>query len=122
MQFSAIYLLVPLMAILLVTAQAVWGTAIKQQHLLKGSASEIFTNLITSPRIWLGAIIYICATGVYFLLLSKVKFFSVQISMTAISIIFSTILAAILFHEKITPLNLLGMAAVLVALPCVLAK
>jgi len=116
------YLLVPLMALLLVTAQAVWGTAIKQHHVLEGSASRILTNLITSPRIWLGAFIYVCATAVYFVLLSKVKFFSVQVSMTAISIIFSTILAALLFHERITPLNIAGMLAVLIGLPLVLAR
>jgi drug/metabolite transporter (DMT)-like permease len=116
------FLLVPLMALLLVTAQATWGTAIKKQHLLEGSASKIFSNLITSPRIWIGIAIYVLATGVYFLLLSKAKFFSVQVSMTAISIIFSTLLAAIIFNERITPLNLAGMVVVLAGLPLVLSR
>jgi uncharacterized membrane protein len=116
------YLLVPVMALLLVTAQAVWGTAIKKQHVLEGSAGKIAGNLIINPRIWIGIFIYIAATGVYFLLLSKAKFFSVQVSMTAISIIFSTILASIIFDEKITSPNLVGMLLVLIALPLVLAR
>jgi drug/metabolite transporter (DMT)-like permease len=116
------YLLVPLMALLLVTAQATWGTAIKKQHILEGSASKIVTNLLTSPRIWIGILIYILATGVYFLLLSKAKFFSIQVSMTALSIIFSTILAAILFNEKISALNIIGAALVLFGLVFVLGK
>jgi uncharacterized membrane protein len=116
------YLLVPLMALLLVTAQATWGTAIKQKHVLDGSAGKIFTNLVTSPRIWIGVIIYILATGVYFLLLSKAKFFSIQVSMTALSIIFSTALAAILFNEHISAVNIVGAALVLFGLIFVLAK
>lgn len=110
------------MALLLVSAQAIWGTAIKKHHVLQGSASKIVGNLISSPRIWIGALIYIAATGVYFLLLSKAKFFSVQVSMTAISIIFSTVLAAVLFHERISPLNALGAVLVLVGVALVLSR
>jgi drug/metabolite transporter (DMT)-like permease len=119
---SLTFLLVPLMAGLLVTAQATWGTAIKKQHVLQGSTAKIFNNLITNPRIWIGIIIYVIATGVYFLLLSKAKFFSVQVSMTALSIIFSTALAAILFSEKITIANIFGAFLVLLGLVFVLAK
>ena len=118
-----IYLLVPLMAILLVSAQAIWGTAIKNQKVLEGDGFiNIATNLITSPRIWIGGFIYIAATIVYFIMLSRIKFFSVQISMTAASILFSTALAVLLFNEKLSLLNIMGMVLVLVALPLVLAK
>jgi len=110
------------MALLLVTAQAIWGSAIKKQHVLEGPASKIFTNLVTSPRIWIGIIVYIAATGVYFMLLSRAKFFSVQVSMTALSIIFSTILAAALFNEKISLINVVGAGVVLLGLAFVLAK
>ena len=119
---SAVYLLVPLMASLLVIAQATWGTAIKKQHILEGSFGKIFNNLVSSPRIWIGLCIYVVATGVYFLLLSKAKFFSVQVSMTALSIIFSTVLAYIIFDEKISALNIFGTALVLVGLFFVLAR
>lgn len=122
MGYSVNYLLIPLMALLLVTAQAIWGTAIKKQNLLQGSAQTVFTNLLTSPRIWMGILLYACATGVYFLLLSKVRFFAVQVSMTAIAILLSTLLAAILFKEHLSPLNIAGMLLVLIGLPLVLAR
>lgn len=114
--------LVPIMAGLLVLAQATWGTAIKKQHVLQGSASKILSNLVTSPRIWLGIIIYICATAVYFVLLSRIKFFSVQLSMTALSIIFSTALAHYLFHEHISLINVVGGCMVLAGVGLVLAR
>lgn len=116
------HLLVPVVALLLVTAQAMWGTAIKSRHLLEGSAGKILLNLITSPRIWTGVLLYIAATGVYFTLLSRARFFSVQISMTAVAILLSTLLAAVLFHEKISAVNLAGMLLVLIGLALVLAR
>ncbi len=115
-------LLIPLLSALLVTAQAIWGTAIKQHHLMEGSAGKILNNLITSPRIWAGGIIYVIATGIYFVLLSKNKFFSVQVTMTALAIIFSTALAAIIFHEKLSAYNLVGAGLVMLGLVFVLAK
>jgi drug/metabolite transporter (DMT)-like permease len=114
------YLLVPLLALLLVTAQAVWGSAIKNEHLIQGSPAQIGSNLITNYRIWVGAIIYIIATLIYFFLLSRNKFFSVQITMLSLSVVFSTLLASILFHERIGLLNLVGIIVVLIGLTLVL--
>lgn len=116
------YLLVPVMAMLLASAQAMWNSAIKNQHLLQAKASSAFTNVLSSPRMWLGAFLYIVATVVYFILLSKNKFFSVQVSMTAVAIIFSTVLAAVVFNEKISLVNAVGMLVVLTGLTLVLAK
>lgn len=115
-------MLVPVVALLLVTAQATWGTAIKTQRLLEGSPLNIMVNIATSPRMWIGVFLYIAATGVYFTLLSKARFFSVQISMTAVAILMSTVLAATLFHEKLSVLNLFGMVLVLVGLALVIAR
>lgn len=120
MNSGPIYLLIPVLAILLVSAQAVWVSAIRNQHLIEGSARQIAINIISSSMIWMGALIYIFATLIYFVLLSRVKFFSVQISMMSISIIFSTFLAYFLLHEKISVINVLGMVIVLIGLYFVL--
>jgi drug/metabolite transporter (DMT)-like permease len=119
---TASYLLIPLMAFLLVSAQAFWNSAIKGHQLLKGSASTVFSNLISSPKIWAGVLLYIATTAVYFILLSKTKFFTVQVTMTALSIIFSTLMAALFFHEKISLINVAGMLVVLMGLPLVLSR
>lgn len=115
-------MLVPVVALLLVSAQAIWGTAIKSHRVLEGSVGNIVVNLFTSPHIWVGILLYIAATGAYFALLSKARFFSVQISVTATAVILSTLLAALLFHEKISALNICGMALVLTGLAFVLAR
>lgn len=118
----ATHMLVPVVALLLVTAQASWGTAIKNQRLLEGTPFNIIINIATSPRIWIGVLLYVAATGVYFTVLSKARFFSVQISMTAIAILLSSILAATLFHEKLSVLNVFGMVLVVIGLALVLAR
>lgn len=112
----AIYLLVPLMAGLLVSAQAMWGIAIKHNNLISGGLAQSLVNLITSPRIWLGAILYGLATLVYFMMLSRGKFFVIQISMAGVATILSTILASVIFGESISPSNILGMFLVILGL------
>lgn len=114
--------LASVIALLLVSAQATWGSAIKNQKLLEGAPLRVVQNLITSPKIWLGAAIYVLATAVYFVLLSKNKFFFVQITMTAVAIILSTILSAVLFHEKLRAVNVAGMGTVLLGLIMVIAR
>jgi multidrug efflux pump subunit AcrB len=98
----AVYLLIPVMATLLVSAQAMWGLAIKQNNLISGGILQTLTNLLGSPKIWIGAMLYAGATLVYFLMLSKGKFFVIQISMAGVATILSTLLAAYLFGEHIS--------------------
>ena len=104
------------MAGLLVSAQAMWGIAIKKNNLISGGMMQSLMNLITSPRIWLGALLYGVATLVYFMMLSRGKFFIVQISMAGVATILSTILASFLFGENISSSNILGMFLVVVGL------
>lgn len=110
------YLLVPIMAILLVSAQAFWASGVKFDHLLVGSPLQIVANLLTSWKMWAGAAIYIIATLVYFFLLSKLRFFSVQITMTALSIVFSMFLSFFLFSEKPSMLNIVGVSVVFIGI------
>jgi drug/metabolite transporter (DMT)-like permease len=103
------------MALLLVSAQACWGSFVKQTtgHPLSGSLPQILGRLIGSPKIWIGGLLYVFATAVYFVLLSKYKFFAVQATMAGLAIIFSTLLSYVLFHEKINALNIFGMCLVI---------
>lgn len=112
----------PVMAGLLVCAQALWGTVIKAGGVLNGPLPTIAVNLLSNWRMWAGAAIYILATLVYFYMLSKLKFFSVQIAMTALSIVFSTALSIILFSERPSLLNLIGILAVFIGIILVLHK
>lgn len=116
------YFMIPIMALLLVLAQSLWASAIKMENVLHGSLSNIFINLISNCKMWIGAIIYIAATLVYFYMLSKMKFFSVQVAMTAVSIIFSVGLSIFLFNEKPGILNIVGILIVLMGIVLVLHK
>lgn len=116
------YILMPVMALLLVTAQTLWASVIKSGNALQGSLPTIAVNLLANWKMWLGALIYILATLVYFYMLSKIRFFSVQIAMTALSIIFSTSLSIIAFNEKPSLLNIMGALIVLVGVALVIYK
>lgn len=114
------YLLMPVMACLLVIAQALWASVIKTGGALQGPLPTIAMNLLSNWKMWLGALVYIIATLVYFYMLSKLKFFSVQIAMTALSIIFSTALSYVIFHEAPSLINVAGIFIVLIGIALVL--
>lgn len=116
------YLLIPITAILLVTAQSFWNKSMKSEALFSGSIQNIVHNIITNPGIWIGGVIYIVATVVYLLSLSKNNFFVVQSSMTGLALVFSTIIASLFFHEKITFINFIGIAVVFVGAMLIVQK
>jgi drug/metabolite transporter (DMT)-like permease len=113
------YLYIPLLSSLLICAQALWASFIKNENPFSGSITQIAVNLISSPKVWLGGTLYIAATAVYFILLSRFRFFSIQLAMTALAIFFSTLLSYFIFHEKITTLNFIGMLAILTGITLV---
>jgi drug/metabolite transporter (DMT)-like permease len=115
-------LLIPLTAILLVTAQSFWNKAMKSQEIFTGGLLNTLQNLLLSPGIWIGGIIYIVATVFYLLSLSKNNFFVVQSTMTGLALVFSTIIAGLLFQEKITSLNLVGIAVVFIGAMLIVQK
>lgn len=116
------YLLMLLMALLLVSAQTLWASVIKGGGVFDGNLPSVVTALATNWKIWAGVFIYIAATLVYFYLLSKTKFFSVQVAMTALSIIFSTVLSVVVFSEKISLVNIIGMFVVFAGILLVVHK
>lgn len=109
-----------IMALLLSTAQAFWGRAVKQDNIMSGGGTQIFMNIIQNPKVWIGGTLYVIATLLYFFILSKNQFFSVQVTMTALSILLSTTFAILFFHEKPDAVNIVGITLVLGGLMCVL--
>ena len=94
----------------------------KSQSIFSGGATTIIHNLITNPALWVGGVIYIVATLVYLLSLSKNNFFVVQASMTGLALVFSTIIASLFFNEKITPINIIGIAIIFVGAMLIVQK
>lgn len=122
MQAILPYVMMPVMASMLVVAQALWATAIKHDYILNGSPLQIMLSAAMSWKMWVGAIIYVLATFVYFFMLSKLKFFSVQIPMTALTIIFSVLLSFVLFNEKPSMINYAGIGIVFIGITLILNK
>jgi drug/metabolite transporter (DMT)-like permease len=107
------YLLIPLISMLLITAQASWGHFIKTEKPFSGSVIEIIGHFITSPLFWFGALLYGLATIAYFLSLSQYQFFMVQTTVTALAILLSVALSKILFHEVLTIANIIGILCIM---------
>lgn len=117
------YILMLVTAGLLATAQALWAHAVKIGKVLEGSSlMAIIVNAATNWRILVGILLYILATAAYFYMVSKLKFFSVQIAMTAISILFSVGLSVLLFQEKPSIINIVGILLVFIGITLVLHK
>jgi multidrug transporter EmrE-like cation transporter len=119
-----VYLFIVLLSLCLVSAQSLWGSTAKANNpeLHNYSTHEFLIKMLQSPKVWLGAALYVVGTLAYFVILSKIKFFSVQIALTGLAILLSTLVAAVVFHEKITPVNIVGMILILLALPLVLSR
>ncbi len=97
------YLLIPFISLSLVTAQTLWASAVKSKTIFNSSNPlQILQNVIGNEKIWLGAILYLVTTGLYFYLFSKLPFFVIQISVTALAIIFSALIATFFFHEALS--------------------
>ncbi len=109
------YILALLISTCLIFGQGLWGSAVKKIAPLGthvGSV-ELLTKLVHSPKLWLGGLFYALGTVLYFLLLSRVKFFSVQLTMTGLAIIFSVAISYFLFKEPVSIANAIGIIFVL---------
>ena len=119
-----IYILALLISTCLIAGQSLWGSAVKQIAPLGSNVGtvDLISKLIQSPKLWLGALFYIVGTFFYFLLLSKAKFFSIQITMTGLAIIFSVLISYFFFKEAVTLPNLVGIILVLIGIFLVMLK
>jgi drug/metabolite transporter (DMT)-like permease len=117
-------LLIPVAALSLVTAQALWRSAVVSDQVFNrnGSIYTIIHQVLTSPKIWLGIILYIGTTGLYLFLLTKYKFFVIQLTVTGLALVFSTLIAYFIFHEKISLVNIIGLVVVLFGILLVVQK
>ena len=102
------------MAGAIVIAQALWGTVVKQSN---SAGIEnlflFFKSILIEPRFWAGGVLYMVALGAYFILLSGNRFFWVQVTAAAFTLLLSTLLAALWMHEKVTLVNFLGVIIVI---------
>lgn len=122
MQNIIFLLLLPVVALSLVTAQSLWRSVVVNDKIFSGSLSAAIISAATNPKMWLGALLYMATTILYLFLFSKLKFFVVQISVTALALIIATAVSHFIFHEEITIMNLAGLLLVMIGLGLVVQK
>ena len=117
-----IYLILPVAAVTLISAQALWRTAVVEDKILEGTMGTIILQSIANPKVWIGILLYASTTILYLFVLSKFKFFAVQLTITGLALVFSTALSYFVFHEKITVVNLIGLSVILLGIYLVFQK
>jgi drug/metabolite transporter (DMT)-like permease len=97
-------------ALLLVTGQTCWKTAVdKHAALFHGPvAAANVLAFVLSPLVLLGGCVYVVATGLYFFMLSRYNFSTVQAMAIPLSLLFSIAVAVSLFNERLAAVNYLG--------------
>lgn len=109
-------LLIPVIALFLAAGQATWATVFKQKHFFDGSLAEVAIRIVSAPKFWLGAALYVVATLVYFFALNKINFFVIQMVNTGLVIVISMLIAHYLFNEKILAINIVGMLVMMIGI------
>lgn len=112
-----IYALSILFAALLVFAQSSWKIGVELTKSSSGGTGfrQIFTTLI-SVNFVLGAFIYVLATLLYLYLVSRYQFSTVQTLAIPLSLIFSIIVAGVVFNEHITNWTIMGIIVIAVGI------
>ena len=117
------YLLIPIISLSLVTAQTLWAVAVKSKLIFNSNSPiQILQNIIGNEKIWVGAMLYLVTTGLYFYLFSKLPFIVIQISVTALAIIFSALIATFFFHEAMSLGTVFGILLVAAGLGLVILR
>ncbi|HWZ65805.1 MAG TPA: EamA family transporter [Patescibacteria group bacterium] len=115
------YILAVSVALMLVAGQSLWKIGIMQMP-GSGSLAQKLTAVALSPAILGGCFIYLIATLLYMYTIGKYEYSTSYAMIVSASLIIATIAASIIFHEKISPINILGVAIILCGVLLVLKR
>lgn len=104
-----VYGLILLNVFLLVTGQILWKMGLDR---MGGLTTQNWTGLFTSPLIWGGLALYVVATGVWFLVLSRTRL-SMAYPMQSIAYVLGMVAGLVFFGESIPIRSWLGVALVM---------
>lgn len=95
-------------------ANMFWKMRFDQVPLKFASVKDVI-GLATSFHIWSGVGCYAISMVIFFYMLSNFKL-SVVTPVTCMTHIFNVIIARVVFHEKITSIQIIGIAVVIIGL------
>lgn len=109
-----LYLLGVVVALMIVCAQALWksGVVAAGVSLSHPSVADLL-RVVLSLKIIGGVVLYGLAAVMYIAMLAKFPYFAVQTLVVPATIIFTMIIAQLLFHEKISTINIAGVILLL---------
>jgi drug/metabolite transporter (DMT)-like permease len=111
------YLLGLAVATMLVIAQAIWKVGVEKHHFSPDAGyllSSKMVSFIVSPEVIGGVMIYVVATLFYMAMLAKYPYALVQTLVVPTSLLIAYLVARTVFHERLSLMNYLGMALLLV--------
>lgn len=115
------YILAVGVALMLVAGQSLWKVGIMQMS-GDGSLMQKLLSLAFSPAIVGGCFIYVIATLLYMYTIGRYEYSTSYAMIVSASLIIATITAGIIFHEKISLINILGVAIILCGVLLVLKR
>lgn len=110
---------------MIVAAQSLWKQAISRvgkEFTLNYILSRKFFYFLLSPYLLGGLVVYAIATVLYFLALSKFPYSIVQTVVVSSSLIFTFVSARFIFHESITPKQIVGLVILLLGVWLIVNK
>ncbi|MCM3272401.1 hypothetical protein [Paenibacillus elgii] len=96
--------------LLLVLGQTIWKIGVSKVSL---NTAQDALNLMISPWIWAGGLLYVLATGIWLYLLSKLPL-SYLYPMQSVAYVFGLIISLILFKEFIPLTRWIGVAVIMI--------
>lgn len=104
-----------LIASLIVTGQALWkgavdGLSVKSIEILSLNG---MLNLFLSPKMIIGTLVYAVATIGYIYLLGKFNYFQIQSLVVGGSLVMTLVVAMIMFGERPSLVNIIGIGLIL---------
>lgn len=104
-----VYILLFMNILLLVSGQMLWKVAVLN---IEHWNLNTITTLLLSPFFWGGAMLYVVATGLWLVVLSKLPL-SVAYPSQSLSYVFGAMLAFLLFKETVTSIQWIGMMVII---------
>lgn len=107
---------------MLVTGQSLWKYGVMHADLVNGDLLRKVLAVAFNPAILLGCFVYVIATVLYIYTIGKYEYAISYAMIVAFSLIFATIVASSVFHEKLSLVNLLGMFILLIGVALLLKR
>lgn len=105
-----VYLLILLNVLLLVAGQVFFKMGLEQTG---GFHLSNWLQVFLSPWILLGLFLYVVATGLWFVVLSKVNL-SIAYPLQSLSYVLGVLAAWLIFHEPVSLIRWVGVAVIMV--------